>query len=99
MKKKQRILVVCPTIWERAAIASPELQSQYDFEICGQDLIDSSTLWRALTFDVQRYLHGIIAEKRDRGIDGVLATGDYPGCIFGSFIAEHLDLHSPRARD
>jgi hypothetical protein len=97
--KRRRILVVCPTDWERAAIASPELRRRYEFIPCCEELYDSVGLWRALRFDAVRYLRGVAAAYRGRGIDGVLATGDYPGCLFGAHVAERLGLPTPRAAD
>lgn len=97
--EKPRILVVCPTDWERAAIATPALRDRHEFLICCEELYDSIGLWRALRFDVLRYLRGVVRRYRDAGISGVLGTGDYPGCMFGAFIAEELGLPSPRARD
>jgi hypothetical protein len=99
MTEKQRILVVCPTDWERTAVRSPRLRERYEFLSCCEDLYDSVRLWKALRFDVQRYLRGVATAHRDRGIAGVLGTGDYPGCIFGAFVAEELGLPSPRAWD
>ena len=96
---RQRILVVCATEWERTAIAAPDLQRQYEFLHCCDELYESLGLRRALRFNVHRYLDGISAAHRDRGITGILGTGDYPGCIFGAYIAEGLGLPGPRTRD
>ncbi len=96
---RPRILVVCPTDWERTAVASPQLQAKYEFIFCCEELYDSIGLWKALRFDVRHYLQDIIAAHRNSGISGVLGTGDYPGCMFGAFIAEHLQLPSPRTCD
>ena len=85
---RQRILVVCATDWERTAIAAPDLQRQYEFIHCCDELYDSLGLHRALRFNVHRYLDGVSAAHRARGIAGILGTGDYPGCIFGAYIAE-----------
>lgn len=96
---RQRILVVCATDWERTAIAAPDLQRQYEFLHCCDELYESLGLHRALRFNVHRYLDGISAAHRDRGITGILGTGDYPGCIFGAYLAEGLGLPGPRTRD
>ncbi len=96
---RSRILVVCPTDWERTAVATPALQAQYEFFFCCEELYDAIGLWRALHFNVQRYLDRLIAEYRPRGISGILGTGDYPGCMFGAYLANGLGLPAPRARD
>lgn len=80
-------------------MSAKPLSDQYEFIHCCQELYDSIGLWRALRFDVHRYLQSVIARYAGRGLSGVLATGDYPGCMFGAYIAEHLGLPSPRARD
>jgi hypothetical protein len=96
---RQRILVVCATDWERTAVAAPQLQQQYEFIHCCDELYDSLGLQQALRFNVQRYLDGVSSAHRHRGIAGILGTGDYPGCIFGAYIAEGLGLPGPRTRD
>lgn len=99
MQRRARILLVCPSEWERTATASPELQRQYEFIPCCEELYEPLGLWRALSFDAERYLQRVIAEQRGNGIDGILAPGDYPGCIFGAYIAEHLGLKGPGTRE
>ena len=96
---RKRILVVCPTDWERTAVASPALQAEYEFIPCCEELYDSIGLWKALRFDVRRYLDGVAAAHRDRGLVGILATGDYPGCIFGAYLGEQLGLPAPPPRE
>ena len=94
-----RILVVCATSWERAATCTPALQAQYEFLFCADELYRVISLWSALRFDVHRYLDGLVTTYRDRGITGILGTGDYPGCLFSAYLAEHLGLPAPQARD
>lgn len=96
---RKRILVVCPTDWERTAIASSELLEEYEFILCCEELYESVGLWKALRFDVCRYLDAVADAHRARGLAGILATGDYPGCIFGAYLGERLGLPTPRSRD
>ena len=96
---KSKILVVCPTDWERTEMAKPELRAQFEFLICCEELQDSIGLWNALRFDVRSYLMGIASKYRDQGIAGVLGTGDYPGCMFGAFIAKQLSVPAPDPRE
>jgi len=94
-----KILVVCPTDWERTEMAKPELRAQFEFLICCEELQDSIGLWNALRFDVRSYLMGIASKYRDQEIAGVLGTGDYPGCMFGAFIAKQLSVPAPDPRE
>lgn len=96
---KSKILVVCPTDWERTEIAKPELRSQFEFLICCGELHDSIGLWNALRFDARSYLLDIASRYRDQKITGVLGTGDYPGCIFSAFLAQQLGLPAPSPRE
>ena len=94
MSRRRRILVVTPTPWELAAIKSPQLQERYEFILCGEDLAADPTWWKALRFDVVRYLKGV-ARQYGHPIDGVMGTGDYPGCLFSAWLARELHLPGP----
>ena len=99
MKERPKILVICPTAWERSEIANPALQARFDFVVCADDLHASVSLLNALVCDVRRYLDRIAAAHRGRGIAGVLGTGDYPGCMFAAYIAQQMGLPAPHPRD
>ena len=99
MNKRPKILVVCPTSWERSELAKPEQQAQYEFITCCDELYESLSVLRALRFDARAYLRATAARYRSAGLSGVLGTGDYPGCIFAAFIAEQLGLPAPTPRD
>ncbi len=92
---KKKILVVCPTDWERTEIARSEQTAKYEFVVCAQELADSIGLWNALRFDVHRYLQQLADQHRGKGFAGVLGTGDYPGCMFSAFLSEQLGLPAP----
>jgi hypothetical protein len=96
---KKRILVVCPTSWEKAYIQSPTLQSRYEFASCCDDLFDSVRLSDALYFNVFSFLERELSRHRRGNFAGVLATGDYPGCMFGAYLAEKLGLVSAGVRE
>ena len=85
---KPKILVVCPTDWEKNEMHKPTVQAAFDFHICGEDLYERLSFEQAPTFDVRAYLMGIVDSYRSHGVAGVLGTGDYPGCMFSAFIAE-----------
>ncbi len=92
---KQKILVVCPTDWERTEVLRPEQRAKFDFVSCCEELADSAGLWNALRFDVRRYLLRIVDQHRGGGFSGILGTGDYPGCMFSAFLGEQLGLPTP----
>lgn len=99
MAKKPRLLAVCPTEWEHTELRSSEVQTHYDVAFCGQELSEDVGLWTALRFNVPGFLDAVIAQHKNRGIDGVLGTGDYPGCLLSALLAERLGLRGPRACD
>lgn len=99
MKERRKILVVCPTSWERSELAKPAQTDRFDFVLCCEELYESVGLINALRFDVRRYLDRIAAAHRGRGIVGVLGTGDYPGCMFSAYLAQQLGLPAPHPRD
>ncbi|HND09092.1 MAG TPA: ATP-grasp domain-containing protein [Pseudomonadota bacterium] len=96
---KPKILVVCPTDWEKDELRKPTVQAAFDFHICGEDLYEFITLEHAQAFEVRSYLMGIVDSYRSHGVSGVLGTGDYPGCMFSAFIAEQLGLPGPTPRE
>ena len=96
---KPKILVVCPTDWEKNELHKPTVQAAFDFHICGEDLYARLSFEQAPTFDVRAYLMGIVDSYRSHGVAGVQGTGDYPGCMFSAFIAEQLGLPGPTPRE
>jgi hypothetical protein len=96
---RPRILVVSPTIWDRAAWASPALRAAYEPVFCCEDFFDGMGMRRALRFDVFRYLRRVLEAHGSTSWAGVLGTGDYPGCLFSAYLAEQLGLPSPRLQD
>lgn len=93
---RKRVLVVCPGAWDRDALARPAVAADHDVVFAGDELVSGVTAWRALTFDVFSWVRRTAA--RHRGVDGVIGTGDYPGCMLAAGIAEELGLPGPRAR-
>jgi hypothetical protein len=59
---RKRILVVCPTDWEQAAISSPLLQDSFEFLTCGEELLGSIGVLSTLRFHVESYLQGIVQQ-------------------------------------
>lgn len=98
MTYRRRVLVVTPTSWEEAAITSPALQERYEFIVCGKDLVENPTWWDALHFDVLDYLNTLAHRYSGEKLDGVMGTGDYPGCMFSAWLAQALHLPGPDPR-
>lgn len=99
MKDRPKVLVVCPTSWERTEISKPEQQERFDFVTCCEELYDSIGIWNALRFNVDTYLRGVAKKHRGQGFSAVLGTGDYPGCMFSAYLGEQLGLPAPRPRE
>jgi len=97
--EKPKILVVCPTDWEKDELRRPTVQAAFDFQICGEELYESISFDNARDFEVRSYLMGIVDSYRPQGVSGVLGTGDYPGCMFSAFVAEQLGLPGPAPRE
>lgn len=96
MKGKRRILLVCPGVWDEQALARPEIASGYEILRTGDELTDYPSLLAGLTFDVNRFIRREAARWRTMGLDGVVGTGDYPGCLLAAALAGELGLPSPR---
>jgi hypothetical protein len=91
------LLVLCPNAWDREALARPEIRDGHEIRVAGDDLVAGVTPFRALTFDVERWIDRTAA-RHQRRVDGVIGTGDYPGCMFAAAVAERLGLPSAGAR-
>ena len=75
-----RILVLCPGAWDREALARPSIAERHEIVLAGEELVAGVTALRALTFDVRRWIDKTAARFTGHGIEGVIGTGDYPGC-------------------
>ena len=91
---RPRLLLVCPTPWEEAAMAAPAIQERFEILRCADELREISP-WKTLRFRTADYLDRLAARVRPLGIVGVIGCGDYPGCLLAAGLAERLGLPGP----
>jgi biotin carboxylase len=99
MSTQGKILVLCPNAWDKTAFSRFELKNGYQLVFDGEELLREPSLWKALTFDVFGYHRQLVKRHRKAGFDGVVGTGDYPGCMLAAGLAEELGLKAPRLKD
>jgi hypothetical protein len=92
----KRILMVCPGVWDEEALLRPEIAGRYEILREGAELVHNPSLLTALTFDAFRWVRRTVARYRNGRIDGVVGTGDYPGCMLAAAVGEGLSRPSPR---
>jgi hypothetical protein len=92
----KRILVVCPGVWDETNLERAEIRGRYEVVREGAELLEEPSLFAALTFDVARWVRRTVARHRHGRIDGVVGTGDYPGCMLASAVGQELGLPVPR---
>lgn len=92
----KRLLVLCANGWDREALLRPEIRRDHELVFAGEEIVAGVPLWRAMTFDVEKWLATTAAEHRD--VDGVIGTGDYPGCLLAAELADRLGLPSAGAQ-
>lgn len=87
-----RVALLCPNEWDRALLASPPARVERRFDILplGDDVHDSLG-----TFDVNTFIDDTVSSLRRAGVDGVTSSGDYPGILVASFVAQELGLPGP----
>lgn len=97
--RKKRFLVLCPNAWDKMALARPEVINGHQIAFEGEELLETPSPWKALTFDIFRYHRQLVQRYRDCGVAGVIGTGDYPGCMLAAALAEELELPGPTLKD
>lgn len=97
--RKKKFLVLCPNAWDKMALARPEVINGHQLAFEGEELLETPSPWKALTFDIFRYHRRLVQRYRDCGLAGVIGTGDYPGCMLAATLAEELKLPGPTPKD
>jgi hypothetical protein len=95
----KRVLAVCPSTWDKEMLARPEVRGRYDVRFYAEELYETPPVWRALRFDVHRYIEDATRELQNTGLDGIVGTGDYPGCLLAAELSERLKLPTAGARE
>ena len=92
--RRERVLWLCPSVWDLEAMAGPTA-APYQLSVAGDELMEEHpSLLRALRFDVFRYVRRL-AERHRGAVDGIVGTGDYPGCMLAALLAHELGLPGP----
>lgn len=89
-----RVLCLCPSAWDKEALARPAFADD-SVVLYGEDLVDVPSPLDVLRFDPFRWADKVAERFRGEGLDGVIGTGDYPGCMFAALLAERLGLPGP----
>ncbi|MCK6552264.1 ATP-grasp domain-containing protein [Myxococcota bacterium] len=96
---RRRVLVLCPSAWDHEMLARDSVRRDRELLFDGEDLVEQPSFLRGMTFDVFDYLERTVAKWRRERLDGVVGTGDYPGCILAAAVAHRLGLRGPHPRD
>ncbi len=92
---KKKILLICPTLWDRRELIRDEMKSQYTIIYHEYDF---RTLEKALTHnthvktDVKKMVDELIALCKKNAIHGVISSNDYPGTSLASIVAQKSGL-------
>ncbi|MBI3969957.1 MAG: ATP-grasp domain-containing protein [Chloroflexi bacterium] len=89
MRGLKDVLLVCPSAWDKAQIpASGNLRGKgYRLRFVADEAEDYPS-----TFDALSFIDATVRELRERSVDGVTSSSDYPGCIVAAAIARELGL-------
>jgi hypothetical protein len=92
---RKRILVLFPDDWDKAACEAR--RSEFDFHYEGFDLFRFPDNARLFTFDILRFVDGLVA-RYGGGLDGVVTADEQFGSLAASLVCERLGLpHTPLA--
>lgn len=93
---RKRILVLFPDDWDKAACEAR--RPDFDFRYEGFDLFRFPGNARLFTFDILRFVDGLVARYGDAGLDGVVTADEQFGALAASLVGERLGLpHTPLA--
>ena len=92
----QRILVLFPDEWDRAAAAAPRHAGRFEFLFEGFDLFSFPDNARLFTFDALAFVDRIARKYRRSGIAGIVTSDEQFGPFVASLVAQRLGLaHTP----
>ncbi|MBI5051595.1 ATP-grasp domain-containing protein [Candidatus Micrarchaeota archaeon] len=87
----KKILLLCATHRDKRELYASWSKGSFEIINGGGEGADE----QLATFDPLSFIDKTFHEFSGQGIDGVLATDDYPGCIIASIIAKKLNLPAP----
>jgi hypothetical protein len=93
----QRILVLFPDEWDRAAARDPRYRGRYDFYE-GFDLFSFPDNARLFTFDALTFVERLVRRYAERRLDAVVTSDEQFGPFIAALVCERLGLpHTPLA--
>ncbi len=84
------ICLVCPTMWDEAELPAIVAADHARVRTFGTDASEHPE-----TFDADAFIEAAVAIIRAEGLEGVMATDDYPGSLVAAGIARELGLPGP----
>jgi hypothetical protein len=94
----QRILVLFPDEWDRAAAADHRYRGRYEFFYEGFDLFSFPDNARLFTFDALRFVERLVRRYAKSGLDAVVTSDEQFGPFIAAMLCERLGLpHTPLA--
>src|SRR5438270_12991171 len=81
------ICLVCPTMWDEAELPAIVAADRARVRTFGTDASEHPE-----TFDADAFIEAAVAIIRAEGLEGVMATDDYPGSIVAAAIARELGV-------
>lgn len=94
-----KVLVVCANAWDDEGLAHPRVAARAAYVHAGRELLEDPSLLDAIAFDPFRYARRLGDLARRERVDGVVGTGDYPGCMLAALVAADVGLRAPRPHD
>jgi hypothetical protein len=94
----QRILVLFPDEWDRAAARDPRYRGRYEFFYEGFDLFSFPDNARLFTFDALAFVERLVRRYAGRRLDAVVTSDEQFGPFLAALVCERLGLpHTPLA--
>lgn len=97
----KRVLVICATHIDRRELSLLQLDDRYTIFFHNYDnrslhrIMCKGIGWLSETFDPEAVIDDIVRQCKEKKIDAVISTEDYPGSIFASIVANKLNLLGP----
>jgi hypothetical protein len=73
-RQAKRVLVLCPNVWDKEALARPSIQRDYELVFACEELLDMPSLWQGLRFDVFRLIRRLAATHKTSDFAGILGS-------------------------
>jgi hypothetical protein len=92
----QRVLVLFPDEWDRAAARNPRYVDRYEFFYEGFDLFSFPDNARLFTFDALAFVERLVRRYSGQRLDAVVTSDEQFGPFIAALVGERLGLpHTP----